>query len=94
MMPCSAALALIVVSGVTAQFDGNPHGWDRKRRCDHTAYEPPCGACEGYGGIPTGDDNDAIKLTSCEIVANASDVDASTLIKPLWRQKWVSDPCA
>ena len=43
MMPCSAALALIVVSGVTAQFDGNPHGWDRKRRCDHTAYEPPCG---------------------------------------------------
>ena len=49
MMPCSAALALIVVSGVTAQFDGNPHGWDRKRRCDHTAYEPPCGACEGYG---------------------------------------------
>ena len=54
MMPCSAALALIVVSGVTAQFDGNPHGWDRKRRCDHTAYEPPCGACEGYGGIPTG----------------------------------------
>ena len=50
MMPCSAALALIVVSGVTAQFDGNPHGWDRKRRCDHTA-KPLTSTPRGYEGL-------------------------------------------
>merc|ERR1711871_1420950 len=78
---------------VTAQYigqgaDGNPHNWDRHRRCDHTDYNPPCGACEGYGGIPTGDENDQITLTTCSIVANASSIDPKTLKKPLWTDKW------
>lgn len=68
--------------------DGNPHNWDRKRRCDHTDYSPPCGPCEGYGGIPTGDDNDQITLTTCSVVANASSIDPKTLKKPLWSDKW------
>ena len=45
--------------------DGNPHNWDRRRRCDQTEYEPPCGVCEGVGGIAFGDDNQDITLTPC-----------------------------
>merc|ERR1711871_394416 len=90
-----ALLACTLASVTLAQYigqgaDGNPHNWDRKRRCDHTDYTPVCGACEGYGGIPTGDDNDEITLTTCEIVANASSIDPSTLIKPVWSEKWFS----
>ena len=91
-MQTSVLCLAILVAGAHAQSDGNPHNWDRSRRCDHTDYDPPCGTCEGFGGIPTGDDNDAITLTSCEVVANATDVDAATLIKPVWRQKWHVDP--
>ena len=57
-----------------AQSDGNPHGWDRQRRCDNTGYDPPCGICEGIGGIPTGDKNDQITLTTCEKVAEPSEL--------------------
>merc|ERR1711871_1556495 len=90
-----ALLACTLASVTLAQYigqgaDGNPHNWDRKRRCDHTDYTPVCGACEGYGGIPTGDDNDEITLTTCEIGANASSIDPSTLIKPVWSDKWFS----
>ena len=70
--------------------DGNPHGWDRRRRCDHTDYDPPCGVCEGYGGIPSGDANDEIELTTCTPVANASSIDPSTLIKPVWANRWTA----
>merc|ERR1711907_100581 len=91
-----ALLACTLASVTLAQYigqgaDGNPHNWDRKRRCDHTDYTPVCGACEGYGGIPTGDDNDEITLTTCEIEANASSIDPSTLIKPNWATKWFAD---
>merc|ERR1719460_1591250 len=84
------ASALIVHSS-HAQADGNPHNWDRKRRCDHTDYSPVCGACEGIGGIPTGDANDEITLTTCEVVANASSIDPSTLIKPVWGNVWTAE---
>merc|ERR1711907_67306 len=91
-----ALLACTLASVTLAQYvgqgaDGNPHNWDRKRRCDHTDYDPPCGACEGYGGIPTGDDNDQITLTTCSIVKNASSVDPSTLIKPVWTDQWFAN---
>merc|ERR1711988_79571 len=79
---------MILLPSVAAQADGNPHNWDRKRRCDHTDYNPPCGPCEGIEGIATGDDNSAITLTTCEVVANASSIDPSTLIKPKWTAKW------
>ena len=36
-------LSPIVVFG---QSDGNPHNWDRRRRCDQIDYDPPCGICE------------------------------------------------
>merc|ERR1711935_1266944 len=86
--------ALLVLACIaSAQYvgqgaDGNPHNWDRSRRCDHTDYSPKCGPCEGYGGIPTGDENSAITLTTCSIVSNASAVDPKTLIHPVWSDKW------
>lgn len=55
-----------------SQTDGNPHKWDRQRRCDTDGYNPPCGLCEGIGGIPTSDKNSDIKLTKCTPIAEAS----------------------
>lgn len=80
----------VVLFYADAQADGNPHHWDRKRRCDQIDYDPPCGPCEGYGGIPTGDENDQITLTTCSVVNNASGVDPKTLIKPVWTEKFAT----
>jgi hypothetical protein len=63
---------------------GNPHNWDRIRRCDHSDYDPVCGPCEGIGGIPFGDDNDQIKLTSCKPIAGKDEVNPNTLVRPVW----------
>lgn len=65
-------LALAIMAA--AQEDGNPHGWDRQRRCDNFDYDPPCGICEGIGGIPWGDKNDEITLTKCEPVSDPADL--------------------
>lgn len=67
-------LALGLLGLSSGQSDGNPHNWDRQRRCDHVDYDPPCGLCEGHGGIPFGDKNEDIHLTTCKPVANASAV--------------------
>ena len=73
---------VLLVSSISlarSQADGNPHGWDRRRRCDHDSYTPQCGACEGYGGIPYGDKNEEIYLTTCE-PANSTSIP----VKPKW----------
>ena len=77
-----AILCVVLVGVALAQGDGNPHQWDRKRRCDHTDYTPACTICEGVGGIPHGDENSQIQLTTCEPVANASDI--SEAVHPVW----------
>jgi len=64
-----------------AQADGNPHEWDRLRRCDHTDYSPLCGPCEGVGGIVKSDRKDDIKIASCELV-DIFPVD--TRVRPVW----------
>lgn len=84
------ASLVFTTSSVVAQSDGNPHNWDRLRRCDHTDYDPPCGVCEGYGGIPYGDENDEITLTSCVAISNVSDV--PNPVKPVWDNSWKVDP--
>merc|ERR1719310_280868 len=63
--------------------DGNPHGWDRKRRCDQDQM-PRCQLCEGIGGKAWGDKNEDIDLTTCEIVATPKQVDNSTVHWPLY----------
>lgn len=67
--------------------DGNPHGWDRNRRCDGNAYSPKCGICEGFGGIPTGDENDQITLTTCEPKPTPA-----TTTRPKWSTTMTTDP--
>jgi hypothetical protein len=64
---------------VEAQADGNPHDWDRKRRCDHTDYSPKCGACEGIGGIVRSDKKDDIDIVPCKIEA-----DTPSPKRPIW----------
>jgi len=63
--------------------DGNPKGWDRKRRCDQD-QSPRCKACEGIGGRAWSDANEDIDLTPCEVVALPDEVDMSTVAKPLY----------
>jgi len=91
-MPSKFAL-FFLVDIVRAQAgqgaDGNPHGWDRRRRCDGTDYSPVCGQCEGYGGIPYGDDNEEITLSSCEAVP---DDPARKKIQPIWSTKMTMSP--
>ena len=69
--------------------DGNPHGWDRRRRCDGTMYTPACGICEGYGGIPHGDANGDISLSTCMV---APDDPKRHLIPPIWSTRMTMDP--
>lgn len=46
-------------------------------------------ACEGYGGIPFGDANADIKLTTCQVVATADEVHRTgTLKRPVWAKTW------
>lgn len=64
-----------------SQADGNPHNWDRLRRCDHADYDPPCGACEGMGGYVNSDEADHIQVASCELDQIH---DASSRVRPVW----------
>jgi len=73
----------------TGPDDGNPKGWDRKRRCDQDQM-PRCQLCEGIGGRAWADENSAIDLTPCEIVANASAVDPKTVAKPIYPKVFTS----
>merc|ERR1712216_646365 len=63
--------------------DDNPHGWDRKRRCDQDQC-PPCQLCEGIGGRAWSDKNKDIDLTPCEVVATPDQVNMSTVAPPLY----------
>jgi hypothetical protein len=73
--------ALALAPLAASQSDGNPHEWDRMRRCDHIDYDPPCGACEGIGGYVHSDEKDDIQITSCELVAINP---VETRIRPVW----------
>jgi len=71
---------------VHGQADGNPHDWDRIRRCDQQDYDPPCGPCEGVGGIPTGSTNNQITLTTCSIVGAPHDLPTPHPV--VWGTQW------
>jgi len=70
--------------------DGNPKGWDRKRRCDQDQM-PRCQLCEGIGGRAWSDKNEDIDLTTCEIVSKAADMNRSlraTVAPPLYPKQF------
>jgi hypothetical protein len=64
-----------------SQADGNPHQWDRIRRCDHTDYDPPCGVCEGVGGYAASDEASDYTPASCR---EEGPYDGSTRKRPVW----------
>jgi len=64
-----------------SQADGNPHNWDRDRRCDHTDYDPPCGACEGVGGYVDSDEADHIQIATCELLEIHP---VESRVRPVW----------
>ncbi len=53
-------------------------------------YTPACGVCEGTGGIPFGDENDQITLTTCKYIANASEIDPASLKRPVWGKSFTT----
>lgn len=63
--------------------DGNPHGWDRNRRCDQDEM-PRCKPCEGVGGVAWSDKNEDITLTPCTVLALPDEVNRSTVAPPLY----------
>ena len=67
-------------------FKLNIQNWDRARRCDQQDYDPPCGPCEGIGGIPWGSDNDQIDLTTCSVVSGPDEVEDP--LRPVWGTQW------
>lgn len=79
---------LTLIFLASGQDDGNPHKWDRIRRCDTFGYDPPCGVCEGVGGVVWGDDPKDYTPTSCSKVAGPEDIDPSTLKRPDWAVEW------
>jgi len=67
--------------------DGNPHGWDRLRRCDQDQM-PRCQPCEGVGGHAYGDRNDQIDLVDCEVVSLANETNMTTVHWPIYPKKF------
>jgi len=74
-------LVFVALPLVASQFDGNPMGWDRNRRCDHSDYDPPCGPCEGVGGYVKSDAKDDITIVSCKVDGV---YDVETRVRPRW----------
>mmetsp|Transcript_80213 Transcript_80213/g.186248 ORF Transcript_80213/g.186248 Transcript_80213/m.186248 type:complete len:503 (+) Transcript_80213:106-1614(+) len=77
----------VLAAGVwpaAAQSDGNPHHWDRHRRCDHAGYSPKCGLCEGVGGIVWSDAPKDIHVAACTPVASRDQLDPKSIMRPVW----------
>lgn len=55
--------------------------WDRQRSCNADT-SPPCQVCEGIGGIPSGDANEDIVLTTCTPIVLPAD--EPTIVQPIW----------
>jgi len=79
MLARTSLFAFATALTADAQSDGNPHHWDRLRRCDHTDYTPKCGACEGIGGIVRSDDKDDIDIVKCKVEASTENPK-----RPIW----------
>jgi len=84
LLSCSLLVtsACVVPEDTKGADDGNPHCWDRLRRCDgpnaHPSsgpgYQPACGLCEGIGGPAWSDKNGDIEIPNCVPVAPAGQV--------------------
>eukprot|EP00928_Gymnodinium_smaydae_P001923 TRINITY_DN1068_c0_g1_i1.p1 TRINITY_DN1068_c0_g1~~TRINITY_DN1068_c0_g1_i1.p1 ORF type:complete len:561 (-),score=109.03 TRINITY_DN1068_c0_g1_i1:126-1757(-) len=73
----------------TGPDDGNPHAWDRQRRCDQDQV-PRCQMCEGIGGEAYADKNEAIHMTPCMPLATPEELRANnaSVAPPLYPKKF------
>jgi hypothetical protein len=82
-----------------AVCDGNPHQWNRMRRCDQ--YDPACpsaswalncGPCEGIGGLSKNDQDSTFVPTSCKVLATPEDMKKANMLPklPLWPKAFVN----
>eukprot|EP00811_Abedinium_folium_P025183 NODE_3581_length_2015_cov_40.116525.p1 GENE.NODE_3581_length_2015_cov_40.116525~~NODE_3581_length_2015_cov_40.116525.p1 ORF type:complete len:524 (+),score=54.19 NODE_3581_length_2015_cov_40.116525:125-1696(+) len=91
LLVLAAAKQCTVPEDTTGADDGNPHCWTRARRCDGPnahpdggpGYQPPCGVCEGVGGIPWGDENDQITIPACTPLSTPNNSESQP-ITPEW----------
>lgn len=86
-VPGTSAPDVFKLNKTDGPDDGNPHGWDRKRRCDQDQI-PRCGLCEGVGGRAWSDSNSDIDLTPCTVVATPDQVNMSTVAPPLYPKRF------
>jgi hypothetical protein len=73
--------------------DGNPHGWDRKRRCDQDnkpggPWGGPCQICEGVGGQCWSDKNEDCHIATCVPVSLPNQTNMSTVHWPLYPKQF------
>ena len=80
-----------------AVCDGNPHSWNRTRRCDAFDSECPeaykdCGVCEGVGGIAYGDKPDEFKPAQCTPIATAEEMKSKNVkpIAPIFPENFIN----
>jgi len=86
----AASHSCTLPAGTEGADDGNPHCWDRIRRCDGPeahpddgpGYSPACGPCEGLGGPAWGDKNEQIKLPKCSPITVGENDTAP--VHPAW----------
>lgn len=79
---CACAKQCTVPEDTKGADDGNPHCWTRARRCDGPnahpdggpGYQPPCGVCEGLGGIAFSDEATDITIPACTKIATPDQV--------------------
>jgi hypothetical protein len=94
-------LALLTLASTTSVFavcDGNPHNWDRQRRCDEFSSVCPnaswasCEPCDGVGGLSNNDSMSSFTPTSCSVVATPTELkqQGKTPLLPMWPKTFIN----
>ena len=93
-----ALLTLVSTTSVSAVCDGNPHNWDRQRRCDEFSSVCPnaswasCNPCDGVGGLSNNDSMSSFTPTSCSVVATPTELkqQGKTPLLPMWPKTFIN----
>ena len=99
MLVPAAILSTFIFLTVDAVCDGNPHQWNRTRRCDqYDAHCPSaswgsnCSLCDGIGGLSSSDKNSAFLPTTCTPVMSPDEMKIAGITPklPLWEKTFVN----
>lgn len=90
---------LSLLPAASSVCDGNPHQWDRIRRCDQYDARCPdatwaknCSLCEGVGGLALTDGSKGFRPTTCTVVATPEQLEreGKQPKRPIWPQTFVN----